>query len=100
MRARQRRQNNNCTPRILNEAGTHPGCHGFLEAKRVAVNDPSYWAQRAQDTRRLASQMQDAVAKEALLAIAKTYERIGAIAQTRNIGNPEHFPLARVMCRL
>jgi len=51
------------------------------------VNDPSYWQQRAQDTRRLARQMQDAVAKEALLEIATTYERIGAIAQSRRIGN-------------
>jgi hypothetical protein len=31
--------------------------------------------------------MQDAVAKEALLEIAKTYERIGAIAHSRRIGN-------------
>ena len=51
------------------------------------TNDPSYWQQRAQDTRRLARQMQDAVAKEALLEIATTYERIGAIAQSRRIGN-------------
>ena len=31
--------------------------------------------------------MQDAVAKEALLETAKTYERIGAIAQSRRITN-------------
>jgi hypothetical protein len=56
-------------------------------SKTAEVNDPSYWQQRAQDTRRLARQMQDAVAKEALLEIAKTYERIGAIAHSRRIGN-------------
>jgi len=69
--------------------GTHPGCRQFLKAmsKTAAVNDPSYWQQRAQDTRRLASQTHDAVTKEALLEIAKTYERIGAIAQSRRIGN-------------
>ena len=69
--------------------GTQPGYRRFLEAmsQTAEVNDPSYWQQRAQDTRRLASQMQDAVAKEALLEIAKTYERIGAIAQSRRIGN-------------
>jgi hypothetical protein len=31
--------------------------------------------------------MQNAIAKEALLEIAKTYERIGAVAQKRNIVN-------------
>jgi hypothetical protein len=56
-------------------------------SKQAEVNDPYYWQQRAQDTRRLASQMQDAIAREALLEIAKTYERIGAIAQKCNIGN-------------
>lgn len=53
---------------------------------KTEVNDPSYWQRRAQDTRRLARQMQDAVAKEALQEIAKTYEKIGAIAQARRIG--------------
>lgn len=33
------------------------------------------------------AQTHDAVAKEALLEIANTYERIGAIAQSRRIGN-------------
>jgi hypothetical protein len=71
--------------------GTQRGCRRFLEAmsKTAEVNDPSYWQQRAQDTRRLASQMQDAVTKEVLLEIAKTYERIGAIAQSRRIATPQ-----------
>jgi hypothetical protein len=58
-------------------------------SKTAEVNDPSYWQRRAQDTRRLASQMQDAVTKETLLEIAKTYERIGAIAQSRRIATPQ-----------
>jgi len=57
-------------------------------SKTAEVNEPSYWQQRALDARRLASQMQDAVAKDALVDIAKTYERIGAIARSpRRIGN-------------
>jgi hypothetical protein len=57
-------------------------------SKAAEVNDPSYWHRCAADARSLASQMQDAVTKAALLEIAKTYERIGAIAQSRRIGNP------------
>jgi hypothetical protein len=56
-------------------------------SKTAEVSDPSYWHRCADDAWRLASQRQDAVAKEALLEIAKTYERIGAIAQSRRIGN-------------
>jgi len=63
---------------------------GFSGAmsEQSEVNDPSYWQRRAQETRRLASQMQDPMAKEALLEIAKTYDQITAIAQTRHIGKP------------
>jgi hypothetical protein len=54
-------------------------------SEQSEMNDPSYWQRRAQETRRLASRTQDHVDKDALLEIAKTYEAISALAQTRHI---------------
>jgi len=47
------------------------------------VNDPAYWLQRAQETRALAQQLDDPVAKQTMLEIAQLYEQIATIAETR-----------------
>jgi hypothetical protein len=47
------------------------------------ANDPAYWRQRAYDTRRMAEDMKDALAKETLKEIARSYESIADMA-TRN----------------
>ena len=47
------------------------------------INDPAYWRQRAEEARRLASQLDDAVAKQTMLDIAKSYEQLALITQAR-----------------
>jgi hypothetical protein len=53
------------------------------------LNDPAHWRQRAQETRSIADQCDDARAKQTMLEIAQHYEQIAAIAQTRLVaGKP------------
>ena len=47
------------------------------------VNDPAYWRQRAEETRALADQLDDPVAKQTMLEIALAYEQVAALAEAR-----------------
>jgi hypothetical protein len=47
-------------------------------------NDPKHWRQRAEEARALAEQMPDIESKEAMLRIARDYERLGQQAEQRS----------------
>ena len=40
------------------------------------INDPAHWRQRAEEARTIAEQMSDLNSKDAMLRIAKDYERL------------------------
>ena len=47
---------------------------------------PDYWLERAEEARAMASDMNDPVAREALLGIAENYEKIAKRAEAREAG--------------
>ena len=55
--------------------------------KRLSINDPAYWRERADETRRVAGQMADAFAKQTLLDIARYYDNLAALTETRPATN-------------
>lgn len=50
------------------------------------LNSPAHWQQRAEETLRLANQLVDPAAKQALLEIAQSYEQLAIMAATRALG--------------
>jgi hypothetical protein len=50
------------------------------------LNSPAHWRQRAEETRRLATQLADPVAKQTALEIARFYEQLATMAETRTLG--------------
>jgi hypothetical protein len=48
-----------------------------------SINDPAYWRQRAEEARRTAGQVDDPLAKKTLLDIARCYEQLSILTQTR-----------------
>ena len=54
------------------------------------INDPALWRQRAQEARRTAEQLDDAVSQKVLRDIADLYEQLARIVETRNAtGQPD-----------
>jgi hypothetical protein len=51
--------------------------------RRLFINDPAYWRERAEKARRTAEQLADAFAKQTLLDIAHSYEKLAALTETR-----------------
>jgi hypothetical protein len=49
----------------------------------LSINDPAYWRQRAEEARRTAGQVDDPLAKKTLLDIARSYEQLSILTQTR-----------------
>ena len=49
----------------------------------LPINDPAYWRQRAEEARRTAGQVDDPLAKKTLLDIARSYEQLSILTQTR-----------------
>jgi hypothetical protein len=47
------------------------------------INDPAHWRQRAEEARAIAEQMNDLNSKDAMLRIAKDYERLAERAEGR-----------------
>jgi len=45
------------------------------------LNDPAHWRRRARETRSIADQLDDPVAKQKMLEVAQHYEQIAAIAE-------------------
>lgn len=67
-------------------AGTPPGlkCSPHMKAP-IAINDPALWRQRAEEARRMAEQVADADARQALREVAASYERLARLAEERPI---------------
>jgi hypothetical protein len=53
------------------------------------INEPDHWRARAEEARILASQMNDAESKDAMLCTAEGYERLAKRARDRAAG---HLP--------
>ena len=51
------------------------------------INDPAHWRQRAEEARTIAEQMSDLNSKDAMLRIAKDYERLAERAERRGKGS-------------
>ncbi len=51
------------------------------------LNHPAHWRRRAEETLRIAAQLDDPAAKQAMLEIAEQYERIAAIAEKRAVAD-------------
>jgi hypothetical protein len=51
------------------------------------INDPEHWRQRAGEARSVAEQMNEPQSKEAMLRIAKDYERLAERAEQRAKGS-------------
>jgi hypothetical protein len=51
--------------------------------KRLAINDPAYWRERATEARRIAEELADAVAKQTMLEIARSYDNLAKITAER-----------------
>jgi hypothetical protein len=45
--------------------------------------DAAHWLRRAEEARRIADQLQDATAKTTMLDIARSYERLAALADAK-----------------
>jgi hypothetical protein len=46
-------------------------------------SDPEHWRQRAEAIRTLASEMEDALARETMLQVVRDYERLAVSAEER-----------------
>ena len=51
--------------------------------KQLPINDPAYWRERAEEARRIAEQLADAVAKDMMLDVARSYDKLAKIAEER-----------------
>jgi len=56
--------------------------------KQLPINDPAYWRERAEEARRIAEQLAEAVAKQTMLDIARSYDNLGKITETRATSKP------------
>jgi hypothetical protein len=52
------------------------------------VNDPKHWRERAEETRVLAEDLTDAVARRQMMEVADAYERMAARAENHPIKSP------------
>jgi hypothetical protein len=48
-----------------------------------SIDDPTYWQERAEESRAMAEQLADAVAKAAMLKVADSYEHLALKALER-----------------
>jgi hypothetical protein len=51
------------------------------------INDPALWRQRAQEARRTAEQLNDAVSQKVLRDIATSYEQVAKLVEAQAIRN-------------
>jgi hypothetical protein len=49
----------------------------------VRINDPAYWRQRADEARRMADELTDPLARQAIMEVAAAYERLAQIAEDK-----------------
>jgi hypothetical protein len=57
-----------------------PREHAFVS---IPVNDPAYWRKRVEETRALADEMTDVLAKIRMLKLVKDYEELAIRAEKR-----------------
>jgi len=50
---------------------------------KVPINDPKHWHERAEEARAVAEQMADEKSREAMLRIAKDYDKLADRAEVR-----------------
>jgi hypothetical protein len=53
--------------------------------RTILINDPEHWRQRAKQSRDLAKQLEDPMAKQTLLEIAQSYEQLAELAEKRRL---------------
>ena len=56
--------------------------------KQLPINDPEYWRERAEEARRIADELVDAVDKQTMLEIAASYENLVALTRTGLVSKP------------
>lgn len=60
---------------------------GFIGMSKSSIrNNPEHWRRRAEESRRLAEEVDDPVAKEMLLEVAKSYEQLATLAEAKTLG--------------
>jgi hypothetical protein len=52
-------------------------------ATNANTNDPAHWRQCAEEARRVADQLDDPVAKKAMMEIAQSYETLAKLAASK-----------------
>lgn len=61
---------------------------GFDRMREPILDDPEHWRRRAEETRRVAEQLDDPVAKQILLDIANSYDQLAKSAEARRASKP------------
>ena len=56
--------------------------------KQLLINDPGYWRERAEEARRIAEELVDAVDKQTMLEIAASYENLAALTRKGAVSKP------------
>jgi hypothetical protein len=56
------------------------------------LNDPVHWRRRAQEARSIANQLDDPVARQQMLEVARHYEQIAAIAENHPVADKSGKP--------
>jgi hypothetical protein len=56
--------------------------------KMLPINGSAYWRERAEETRRIAEQLADAVARETMLEVANSYDNLAVLTGTRAASKP------------
>jgi len=75
--------------RLLGSRGTWPRPRQFiLPMNKPPIDDPHYWRERAEAARRIAEQLADAVAKQTMLDIARSYDNLAKITETGAASKP------------
>ena len=59
----------------------------------IPVNDPAYWRKRAEETRALADEMTDVLAKIRMLKLVKDYEELAIRTEKRVRERQKFSPL-------
>jgi hypothetical protein len=69
---------------VIQDVGTAPNfeCPPNMN-NPTPIDDPAHWRQRAEEARRMADQLADPEAKQAMLEIAASYEQLAKIAEAR-----------------
>jgi hypothetical protein len=50
---------------------------------KVPINDPKHWQERAEEARAMAEQLTDEKSRDAMLRIAKDYDKLAERAEVR-----------------